>query len=85
MVTVPVEIVISCLTVVPELVKAMLPAFKLPAPTASVFMPEVALGMVMAPETLNAAPELALVTVVLFALAMNVSEAQLAAAVFVIV
>jgi hypothetical protein len=65
-VTVPVEIVISCLVVPPLLVKAMLPAFKVPAPTASVLtLGLFALGMVTAPETLRVIPELMLTVVLL--------------------
>jgi hypothetical protein len=60
-----VEIVIWCLTVVPGDVNAMLPAFKVPAPTARVLPPEeLVLGIVTAPETVKVIPELMLNKVV---------------------
>ncbi|MGO8926163.1 MAG: hypothetical protein ACLQU3_04625 [Limisphaerales bacterium] len=79
-ITVPVEIVIRCLAAPPPFENATLAAFKVPAPTAIVFVSPVAaaLGMVMAPETVNATPELML-TVVLTELVRNVSEAQVSA------
>ena len=55
-ITVPVEIVIECLTAAPPLVNATLPAFKLPAPTAIVFKPAPDRGIVIAPDTLRVIP-----------------------------
>jgi hypothetical protein len=79
-VTVPVVIVISCLTLVPEPVKATVPALKVPAPTASVFKsPVFALGMVMVPETDKVPPE-PMLRVLLYAPAwkLRVAHAELA-------
>ena len=57
--TVPVEIVSLCETVVPELVNAILPAFKVPEPTSTKFKFGAvlsALGMVNAPEMVKVYP-----------------------------
>ena len=53
----------KCLWVVPPAVNAMLPAFKMPSPTATVLVPE-GLLMVRVPETDNATPGLMLKVVV---------------------
>ena len=51
--------VIKCRTPAPPLVNAMLPAFKLPAPTESVLIkPLFALGIVIPPDTESVIPEL---------------------------
>jgi hypothetical protein len=72
-----VEIVIKCLTVAPALVNAMLPAFKIPAPTASVLTPPPlgVLGMVMAPETVNVMPELIVNVVAVLVVKFIVAQA----------
>ena len=57
-ITVPVEIVISCLFVDPVPVNETLPAFKKPAPTASVLTLEPDFGIVTAPETSRVIPAL---------------------------
>ena len=86
-VTVPVEIVNWCLwpPLPPPLVKAMLPAFKMPAPTDMILILFGCRGMVIAPETVRVIPEL-MVTIVLAVLATSyVIEAHAAVAVTVTV
>jgi hypothetical protein len=82
-VTVPVVIVSWCLTAVPPLVNAMLPAFKMPAPTAREFK-VAARGMVIAPDTVKVTPELMFRFAVVEAV-VKVTEAHAAAAVTVTV
>lgn len=77
---VPVEIVISCLIEVPPLVNAILPAFKVPAPTAIKFTPLLDLGMVIAPATVSVMPVLIVKDV---AVVVKVIDAHAASAVTV--
>ncbi|MEQ1747295.1 MAG: hypothetical protein ABMA02_17825 [Saprospiraceae bacterium] len=56
--------------------KATLPAFKVPAPTASVLAPAVDLGIVTAPVTSKVKPELMFRVILLALFVGNVSDAQ---------
>src|ERR1700722_6651103 len=74
----PVPIVITCLWPPPELVYAILPAFKMPAPIATVLVVVVGLGIVKVPAIFNVIPVLMLTVELVVAVERKLKEAQFA-------